>query len=77
MRQIRHSPICLPGVAAVPFCPDSEAALFYHVRPPSDETTLLGHPCLPSTTPGAFSHCMEVVGPLSLCIHVHVGQTKC
>jgi len=77
MHQIRHSPICLPGVAAVPFCPDGEAALFYHVCPPSDETTLLGRPCLPSTTPGAFSHCMEVVRPLSLHIRIHVGQTKC
>jgi len=34
MRQIRHSPIHLPGVAAVLFWLDGEAALFYRVRPP-------------------------------------------
>jgi len=60
MRQIRHLPIRLPGVAAFLFWHDGEAVLFYRVRPSSDETTLLGHFCGPhpplATTPGTFSH---------------------
>jgi len=78
MCQIRHSPLRLPRVAAVEFWLDSEAALFYRVRPPSDETTPIGHvcgPCPPSKTEGSFSHrTTGTIGPPSLRIRVHVGQ---
>ena len=74
MRQIHHSPIRLPGVAAILFWLDSEAAPFYRVHPPSDKTTLCGRPYPPSMTPGPFFHRTGIIGPPSLRIRVHVGQ---
>ena len=77
IRQICHPPLRLPGVAPVLFWPDSEAALFYRIRPPSDETTPLSHirgPCPPSMGQGAFSHRTGIIGPSSLRIRVHAGQ---
>jgi len=77
IHQICHPPLRLPRVSPVLFWPDSEAALFYRIRPPSDETTPLSHirgPCPPSMGQGAFSHCTGIIRPLSLRIHVHAGQ---
>jgi len=78
MCQIRHSPLRLPRVAAVEFWLNSEAALFYRIHPPSDETTPIGHvcgPCPPSKTEGSFSHrTTGTIGPPSLHIRIHVGQ---
>ena len=77
MRQIRHPPLRLPRVAPVLLWVDSEVALFYRLRPPSDETTPFGHvcgTCPSSTTQGPFPHRTGIIGPPSLRIRVHVGQ---
>ena len=65
----------LSGVATALFWFDDEA-VFYRVHPPSDEITLLDHFCgprPPSTTQGAFSHCMGIAGPSPFCLRIHLG----
>ena len=77
MREVRHPPIRLPGVAALIVWFDGEASLFYRVCPPPDEVTSFGYirrPRPPSTIEGAFPHRTGIFGTSFIRIRVHVSQ---